>query len=164
MDTPIPEAYWVKSGLFLAGPYPGTRGQATEPKKLQALLDGGVKLFLDLTEKDDAPPYTAWLGGRARHLRMPISDFDIPTPDTMTRILDELDRAVWQKRCIYVHCLAGLGRTGTVVGCYLARHGMEGMDALKTLAQLRKNSLFARSRSPETDAQRRMILRWKAGQ
>jgi hypothetical protein len=164
MDTPIPEAYWVKPGLLLAGPYPGSRWQPTESKKLQLLLDGGVKLFLDLTEKNDAPPYTAWLGGRARHLRMPISDFDVPTADTMIRILDELDRAIWQNRCVYVHCLAGLGRTGTVIGCYLARHGTVGIDALKKLENLRADSLFARSRSPETDPQHRMVLRWKAGQ
>ncbi|MBA3406233.1 MAG: dual specificity protein phosphatase family protein [Gemmatimonadaceae bacterium] len=31
---------------------------------------------------------------------------------------------------IYVHCWGGVGRTGTVVGCYIVRHGRTGDDAL----------------------------------
>lgn len=164
MDTPIPEAYWVEPGLLLAGPYPGARRASAEPRLLRQLLDGGVEYFLDLTEQDEAPPYTAWLGDRACHVRLPIPDFGVPTVDAMIRILDKLDCAVQQKRCGYVHCMGGRGRTGTVVGCYLVRHGIAGDAALARIAQLRANTPSAHSPSPETDAQRQMILHWKAGQ
>ena len=39
---------------------------------------------------------------------------------------------------IYLHCQAGIGRTGTVVGCYLVRHGLSGRAALSHLNELRR--------------------------
>ena len=37
----------------------------------------------------------------------------------MREILDCLDDALRSGRKVYVHCRAGIGRTGTVVGCLL---------------------------------------------
>jgi len=91
---------------------------------------------------------------------MPIRNFDIPTPAHMLNILDAIDRALLKQRMVYVHCLGGLGRTGTVVGCYLVRHGMDGDAALRHIRTLRKVTPFPKSLSPETDAQRRMVQMW----
>lgn len=164
MDTPFPETYWVEPGLLLAGPYPAPRWAHVTNDKLQRLLQAGVQLFVDLTEKGEALPYVDKLEGKARHVRMPISDFDIPSTSEMAAILTVLDRAIRQQQRVYVHCLAGMGRTGTVIGCYLARHGMSGAEALETIKKLRAGTLFARSPSPETEAQQRMVLRWPIGQ
>jgi hypothetical protein len=164
MDTPFPEAYWVKPGLLLAGPYPAQRWAHVTNDKLARLLQAGIRLFVDLTEAGETLPYADKLGGKARHARMPISDFDTPSPSEMAAILAVLDHAVRQQQHVYVHCLAGMGRTGTVIGCYLVRHGMAGAEALKTLRLLRANTPFARSPSPETETQRRMVLRWQIGQ
>ena len=164
MDTPFPEAYWVEPGLLLAGPYPVPRRAHVTNDKLERLLQAGIQLFIDLTEKDEAPPYALKLGGKARHQRFPITDFDTPSPQEMTTILNALDHALQAQQRIYVHCLGGLGRTGTVIGCYLVRHGMDGGEALKTIRKLRADTLFARSPSPETEAQKRMVLRWPTGQ
>lgn len=163
MDTPFPEAYWVEPGLLLAGPYPAQRWAHVASDKLERLLLAGIQFFVDLTEAGETLPYAEKLGGKARHMRMPISDFDTPSTGEMAAILTALDRAVGQQQRVYVHCLAGMGRTGTVIGCYLVRHGMSGHEALETLQRLRANTLFARSPSPETEAQRRMVLRWQTG-
>ena len=164
MDTPFPEAYWVEPGLLLAGPYPAPRWAHITNDKLQKLLRASIQLFVDLTEKGEALPYADKLMGKARHVRMPISDFDIPSTSEMAAILTVLDRAIRQQQRVYVHCLAGMGRTGTVIGCYLVRHGMDGAEALKTIRKLRANTPFARSPSPETEMQQRMVLRWPIGQ
>ncbi|MGC9394025.1 MAG: protein-tyrosine phosphatase family protein [Anaerolineae bacterium] len=164
MDTPFPEAYWVKPGLLLAGPYPTPRRAGVTNDKLQQLLQAGIQLFVDLTEKGEALPYALKLGGKARHQRFPISDFDTPSPQEMMTILDALDCALLRSQRVYVHCLAGMGRTGTVIGCYLVRHGMDGAEALKAIRKLRAGTLFARSPSPEAEAQKRMVLRWPIGQ
>src|SRR3712207_6971239 len=37
----------------------------------------------------------------------------------------------------YVHCWGGIGRTGTVVGCYLVEHGMDGEQAIAAIAEWR---------------------------
>ena len=42
----------------------------------------------------------------------------------LKHILDEIDGAILNGKTVYVHCLGGIGRTGTVVGCYLVRHGI----------------------------------------
>ena len=62
-----------------------------------------------------------------------------------------------------MHCLGGLGRTGTVVGCFLVRHGLSGAQALETIQLLRRGIPSADSPSPETDMQRWMVLNWRNG-
>ena len=163
MNTPLAETYWVEPGRLLAGPYPGPRRASAKPEKLHGLLDAGINLFIDLTEKNEILSYTQWLGNQARHLRLPIADFHVPTTATMLAILNTLDDVLQQQRRVYIHCLGGIGRTGTVIGCYLVRHGLTGTEALTRLEQLRAHTALAHHRSPETDAQRQMILHWQAG-
>jgi hypothetical protein len=78
-------------------------------------------------------PYAQWLDGRAEYRRCTIVDFGVPSPQEMTAILDVLDAALAAGRVVYLHCWGGVGRTGTVVGCYLVRHGMRGEEALAAL-------------------------------
>ena len=164
MDSPIPEAYWVEPGRLLAGPYPDLGLKDTMTARLQALLDAGIQLFIDLTEAGEMAPYADKLGGQAYHLRVSIADFGIPAPETMAALLNILDDALYRQLRVYVHCLGGLGRTGTVIGCYLVRHGLGGGQALERLNKLRANSAYAGSSSPETSVQRTMVLHWPVGQ
>ncbi len=127
------------------------------------LLDAGIQLFINLTEVGEAAPYADWLGERAYHLRLPIPDFGAPASSMMALILDWLDEAMAASWRVYIHCLAGLGRTGTVIGCYLVRHGLTGPQALEKLTLLRAHSTYATSSSPETDEQRRLVLHWPVG-
>jgi len=164
VDTPIPEAYWVEPGFLLAGPYPTPQRRYDTNDRLPKLLQAGIRLFVDLTEKGEAPPYDNYLGGQAYHLHIPLADFAVPAPATMGTILDSFAEARQQQWRVYVHCLGGLGRTGTVIGCYLVRCGMSGDEALKAICKLRANTPSASSPSPETEAQRFIVLRWPVGQ
>ena len=51
----------------------------------------------------------------------------------MRQIQFALGGALAAGRCVYVHCRMGIGRTGTVLGCYLAEQGQTGMAALDEL-------------------------------
>jgi protein tyrosine/serine phosphatase len=136
-------SYWVKPGRLLAGAYPGGA--------LDELRAAGVDFILNLTEEDEPlQPYDGSLGEGIRGRRMPVRDFSCPTEKDMTSILDTIDDALDEGRVVYVHCRGGTGRTGTVMGCYLVRHGATPDEAL------------ARIRGPETDEQRALIRAWRA--
>ena len=81
----------------------------------------------------------------------------------MTSILETIDGVLAAGRAVYVHCYGGIGRTGTVVGCFLARHGMAGAEALEQIARWRERTPDGWKRSPETDEQRQMVLNWPMG-
>ena len=79
----------------------------------------------------------------------------------MAEALAAIDRVVDSGGTVYVHCMRGIGRTGLVVGCYLVRRGMTGEEAINEIRNLRKGLLSSWAKSPETDAQRRMVLEWE---
>jgi hypothetical protein len=160
MDAPT-FAYRVADRL-LAGPYPGGWTDDDSVRGLRALREAGVTLFVDLTTPGELPPYHHLLGD-ARHLRWPIADMDVPSPARMTAVLDEIDAELDDAGGVYVHCWAGRGRTGTVVGCWLVRHGLAGTDALTELISLRRLLADGHASSPQTSAQRAMVVGWRNG-
>ena len=80
----------------------------------------------------------------------------------MMAILDDIDETRTASETVYVHCWGGVGRTGTVIGCWLVRHGLDEGDPIDRIAFLRQALPNAR-RSPETDAQISLVRAWRAG-
>jgi hypothetical protein len=165
---PVDGSYWVNDQL-LAGEYPGGWDEESLKLDLRRLLIAGVTYFLDLTEEREKGlrPYAAALheivrgiGRAVQHHRMPIPDFETPSVEYMRGILDALDAALADGHTVYLHCYAGIGRTGTVVGCYLVRHGHSGRGALDELARLRRGSALENAFSPATEEQRRLVYDW----
>ncbi len=166
--VPLPNAYWVIPGRFLAGEYPGAINEQEARLKIGNLLGSSIDAFLDLTMPDELLPYEQILveeAGNCRvepvYRRMSIYDLSIPSIEEMNAILDEIDALLEQNHNIYLHCWGGIGRTGTVVSCYLVRHGLDGQAALKELQCLRQGASSARRPSPETIEQRRFVMQWK---
>jgi len=166
--TPLANSYWVVPGKLLAGEYPGAATLAGTTERLHALLEAGVTLFIDLTEEDEAPEYAHLLiyaagAEEINHVRYAIGDHGTPdAPHVMLNILDTIETHLAQSGVVYVHCRAGIGRTGTVIGCYLMRQGMDGDASLDRLNELWCES--ERSRAwpsiPETAAQTEYIKHW----
>lgn len=167
-SPPLPNAYWVIPGMFLAGEYPGDTEESRTREKISRLLEAGIQVFIDLTQRGELIPYKpvllelATLRSRpVYYCSFPIRDFDIPTPPTMKAILDCIDQAIARKQPVYLHCWGGVGRTGTVVGCYLVRHGATGVEALERLRILRMQTPKWWYPSPETEEQRALVLSWR---
>ena len=150
-DRPVPRSYWVRPGSLLAGEY---------PRRIERYRAAGMTAFLDLTVEGEEPTYAGSIDGWATHQRFPIRDFSVPSVDEMTVILDALDTAL-EREVVYVHCLGGSGRTGTVIGCWLVRHGMDCEEALATIAALRRETAYGDRPSPESDEQRDFVRAWR---
>ncbi len=162
---PLPHSYWVQPGTVLAGEYPRNKDEQSSRDKIDVLLGAGVKAFIDLTEADEGLlPYAPLLTG-ASHERFSIRDLSVPVSrDHTIAILDRIDAHREQGTLVYVHCWGGVGRTGVIVGCWLARHGSGGSAALEQLRTLwRQCAKSAWRTSPETVEQERYILSWEAG-
>jgi ADP-ribosyl-[dinitrogen reductase] hydrolase len=162
---PVAESYWVIPDRLLAGRYPGGKNPKDTERRIAALLEAGFDTFIDLTEAGELPPYDIYLPGRVQHVRKPIPDHGVPRdPQHMVETVAALRAALDAGRRVYVHCRAGIGRTGTVVACHLMDCGLEPREALIRLNDLWQDN--ERSASwpdvPETDEQRDYILNWVA--
>ena len=170
-DQPSPNSYWVRPGRFAAGEYPGDRDSRQAAQKLEGLLDAGIDHFIDLTEHGELAPYdeiaeqiAGSLGRQVGWERYAIPDLSVPRArEHMTSILDAIDDALSNGKTVYVHCWGGVGRTGTVVGCWLVRHGHSGDDALQEIEERWRHmeKAYRIPRSPETWEQRDYVRNWK---
>ena len=170
-DRPLANTYWVDPGRFAAGEYPGARSRKEAAARLRTLLRAGLDCFIDLTQPDEGlAPYAgiaareaSRLGTECVHERHSIVDMDVPRSQQQTAsILDAIDRALGDGKNVYVHCWGGIGRTGTVVGCWLVRHGMTGDEALAQIAERWQGmeKRYRHPRSPQTPQQRRYVRNW----
>ncbi|HDP33673.1 MAG TPA: hypothetical protein ENN29_01035 [Candidatus Hydrogenedentes bacterium] len=176
MNAPLPGTWWVRDGVFLAGGFPGDADVPTAIAKLRCLLNAGVRCFISLQQPGEmdwyapATPYVKIVKTLAEEMgvnvvchNFPIVDMDVPDEPLMRDILDAIKAAVQEEQCVYVHCWGGHGRTGTVVGCWLREHGFSGEEALRRIRRLRRHDPHLMEwDSPQTKAQRDMILTWNA--
>lgn len=116
-----------------------------------------MTLFLDLTQDGELEPYASHVDVPARYVNRPIGDFSVPTRERLSATLDEIDAELARGGVVYVHCWAGCGRTGVVVGSWLVRHGAEPEEALRRIADARGRGC------PQTLEQRELVLGWQRG-
>jgi ADP-ribosyl-[dinitrogen reductase] hydrolase len=170
-SIPHPNCYAIPGMPVLIGSYPGHCSKDKARAKLRKILDCGIDYFIDLTTAaDDVEPYEKLLvqesGGKTVEYRsFPIEESSIPESEGMNEILNAMDAAVKASNSIYVHYRGGIGRAGTVAGCYLVRHGMSPSDALAEVQKLFET--FAPERvakhpegSPQHAVQRKLVHDW----
>ena len=177
IDRPSPYSYWVIPGRFAAGEYPGAKDPAEAAPKVESLLKSGINHFIDLTglnmrgQPDNLTPYSEIAQEQAHRLGLSVDweqhtivDGSVPeTPQHMAHIIDAIDAALGDDKTVYLHCLGGVGRTGTVVGCWLVRHGYTGDEALHRISELWSETGLAAKHhhgSPETREQREYVRGW----
>ena len=169
-SRPIPNSYWMIPHRLAAGEYPGAVCPTEAAEKLRTLLRAGISYFIDLTEPGELVPYADIvkeeaenLGMHARYERHPIVDVSVPRyPQQMSNVLDSIDGAMRDGKTVYVHCWGGVGRTGTVIGCWLVRHGRTGQESLSQIAVRWKGveKVYRHPNSPQTEEQRQYVREW----
>lgn len=161
LPRPHGHCYWLCAGRVLAGEHPGAAGADALSRRVAAIEAAGATLFVDLTAAADRVP--AYAPVTARRLSFAIADFGLPGIDAMRRTLDAILAESGRGGLVYLHCKAGVGRTGTVAGCLLVEQGFSGDEALALLqrkwaaAEQRVDS----PRTPETPAQELFVAQWE---
>ena len=172
---PFQYTYWAVPGRILAGCCPGSIDPGTVREQLAGLMDAGVTLIINLMEVSEMElfqrfyeSYESILPDLAkardptiRLERFPICDRSIPTTEQMTSILQCIRQELDTGGGVYVHCLGGIGRTGTVIGCYFVEQGHP--NPLEELQALTASEWEYFWPTPQTDEQRNFVVNWKAG-
>jgi len=132
-SPPTAESYWVTPSL-LAGKYPGARREIEARTKVRALVEAGVRTFVDLTEDGELLPYAHLLPAGVLHHRIPVRDITCPSLQVKEAV--ELIDLRSRVGVVYVHCWGGCGRTGVILGCYLVNCGATADAALARVDEL----------------------------
>jgi hypothetical protein len=171
---PLARSYWIEPGRLLGGALPSDLDAAARRAKVAALLDAGVRRFINLMEphevsysggqfapyEPDAHALAAERGFEVTTLRFPIRDMGAPRPGLMEEILAAIDDAP-PEEIVFVHCWGGVGRTGTVACCWLLEQGLaEGEEVFSLLAERRRVDAVGHRRAPESTEQRDFVRRW----
>ena len=86
----------------------------------------------------------------------PVPDFTPPELEQIQRMIEFIDQQTGDQKPVVVSCYAGIGRTGTVLACYLVHRGEEPTEAITRLRQLRPGSV----QTPEQEAAVHQYAEW----
>jgi predicted protein tyrosine phosphatase len=171
----VPQHYPVEEGKLYGGEYPGHREREVAKTRLRCLITLGISTFVDLTAPADRmTPYEKLLKELEEELGMPLRRFSLPLDDmavpesaeTMQAILISIRESSQRAPAVYVHCWGGIGRTGTVVGCWLRECGYDPETALARVQHLYASHMpkaRIHPESPQTPAQKDYIRNWLGG-
>jgi atypical dual specificity phosphatase len=75
------------------------------------------------------------------YLHLPIDDFTAPTEEQVETGVAFIEQQIAHGHAALVHCHAGIGRTGTLLACFLVGRGADAATAIQQVRRLRPGSL-----------------------
>ena len=123
---------WVIPGRVAGTPMPGV--VQSIDLDLAALRTVGVTMLITLTERDIDQDALRRHG--LRNLHLPIRDREPPTVPQIRMLIARMNGMLKKNEVLAVHCLAGLGRTGTILASWLIQDGLTASAALERIRKI----------------------------
>ena len=136
----LPAVSWLADQRLAACRYPRSEAE------LRALADAGVTLVVNLHARGHSPEVLQRCGLHELHL--PVADFTAPSAEQLRTGVEAIKRTLQTHQKVAVHCGGGLGRTGTLIACYLTAEGRSAQEAIAEVRRLRPGSV----ETPEQEA------------
>ena len=110
----------------------------TSKDEINWLHEQGVKSIVTIREEPLDEDWTSDMN----YLHVLSDDMGVPTFDDLKNSVDFIHNRIEDNEPVMVHCLAGLGRTGTILACYLIKYEkMSAEDAIQHVREKRHGSI-----------------------
>ena len=110
----------------------------TSKEEVDWLKQEGVKSIVTIREE---PLEDEWIKD-VNYLHVHSNDMGIPEFSDLVNSVDFIHQRITNDEPVMVHCLAGLGRTGTILACYLIKYeDMTADDAIEKVRRERHGSI-----------------------
>ena len=110
----------------------------TSIDEVQWVIEQGVKSIVTVKEE---PLDDDWVKD-VNYLHVHSNYMGVPEFDDLTYAIDFIHRRITNNEPVMVHCLAGIGRTGTLLACYLVKYQkMSADDAIQKVREERPGSI-----------------------
>jgi len=117
-------------------------GMPTSVSEIDWIIKQGVRSIITMTE-DSLPEQ--WVKD-VKYLHVPTEDFSAPDMQQIDEAVEFIQTRIVNNEPVMVHCAAGIGRTGTILACYLVKyHKISAKDAIQKVRKERPGSIQSES-------------------
>jgi len=117
-------------------------GMPTSAAELEWIIKKGVKSVVTMTE---VPLPESWIKN-IKYLHVPTEDLSTPDIEEIDNTVDFIHERIKNNEPTMVHCAAGIGRTGTILACYLIKyHNLSAKDSIDKVRKDRPGSIQSES-------------------